>query len=85
MTIKDKIIEIIFANELFNKYILHYTIEASESNYTTQDNKVLLGTDNKVLLSYDENIEIDTDTQFMSKYTSQEIDDILYNIDNYKT
>jgi hypothetical protein len=81
--LKDKILEVILNNEWFNKYLVFCDIDIEYSNFTSKDSKALLSDDNKVFLGKNTEIPVDN-TYFISKYTTEEIEETLTYIDEYQ-
>jgi hypothetical protein len=80
---KSRILETILANDLFVKHLVSYDIEIEYSNFASKDNKAILSEDNKVFLGKDTEIPVDN-TYFVSKYTTEEIEETLTDIDEYQ-
>ena len=79
--IKEKIYQTAI-NTLSSINLLCHSIHCGQSNFITNDYMVILASDDKVLAGQD--IETITDKHYVSQYTSEEIDDILNNINDYE-
>ena len=80
---KNRILEIILSNELFSKHLTTFIIDVEESNFISKDNKAILSEDNKVFIGKDSGLETNK-TFFVSNYTTEEIEETLTAIDEYK-